>query len=120
MHLQTALLVKKYLSVVLPQHFPCPSAILFLLSVFESARKTLKSMLSPFSSHWPSPCSLVKASADNTTQEDSAMQHVQPMDPLTGHHLPVAPLSVTTIQPSPWERLWTRIKGTGRGETITE
>lgn len=48
------------------------------------------------------------------------MQHVYKMDPLTGHHLPVAPLSVTTIHPSPWERLLTRIKDTGRGETITE
>jgi hypothetical protein len=120
MHLQTALLVKKYLSVVLPQHFRCPSAILFFLSVFESARKTLKSILSPPSSHRPLPCSLVRASAYNTTKEDSAMQHVQKMDPLTGHQLPVAPLSVTTIHLSPWERLSTRIKETGRGETITE
>ena len=48
------------------------------------------------------------------------MQHVQQMDPLTGHQLPIAPLSVTTIQPSPWERLSTRIKETGRGETFTE
>ena len=48
------------------------------------------------------------------------MQHVQKMDPLTGHQLPVAPLSVTTIHPSPWERLSTRIKETRRGETITE
>ena len=48
------------------------------------------------------------------------MQHVQQMDPLTGHQLPIAPLSVTTIQPSPWERLLTWIKETGRGETITE
>ena len=48
------------------------------------------------------------------------MQHVQKMDPLPGHQLPVAPLSVTTIHPSPWERLSTRIKETGRGETITE
>ena len=48
------------------------------------------------------------------------MQHVYKMDPLTGHQLPVAPLSVTTIHPSPWERLSTRIKETGRGETITE
>ena len=48
------------------------------------------------------------------------MHHVQKMDSLTGHHLPVAPLSVTTIHPSPWQRLATRIKATARGETLTE
>jgi hypothetical protein len=48
------------------------------------------------------------------------MQHVQKMDPLPGHQLPVAPLSVTTIHPFPWERLSTRRKETGRGETLTE
>ena len=48
------------------------------------------------------------------------MQHVHKMDPWTGHQLPIAPLSVTTIHPSPWERLSTRIKEAGRGETLTE
>lgn len=48
------------------------------------------------------------------------MQHVQKMETLTGHQLPVTSLRVTTIQPSPWERLLTRMKETGMGETLTE
>ncbi|HEV8712877.1 MAG TPA: hypothetical protein VGX03_08630 [Candidatus Binatia bacterium] len=48
------------------------------------------------------------------------MQHVQNMETLTGHQLPVAPLSVTTIHPPRWERLSTRMKETGMGETIAE
>lgn len=48
------------------------------------------------------------------------MQHVQKMETLTGHQPPVAPLRVTTIHPSPWERLVTRIKDTAMRETITE
>lgn len=48
------------------------------------------------------------------------MQHAQKMEPLTGHQLPLAPLSVTTIQPSLWERLGTRIKDSAMRETITE
>jgi hypothetical protein len=48
------------------------------------------------------------------------MQHVQKINTLTEHQLPLAPLRVTTIQPSRWERLSTRMKETAMAETIAE
>ena len=48
------------------------------------------------------------------------MQHVQRIDPLTGQHAPLAPLRVTMVQPSSWQRLQTQMKETGTAETITE
>ena len=48
------------------------------------------------------------------------MQHVQNMETLTGHQLPVSPLSVTTMHLPRWEQLSTRIKETAMRETLTE
>ena len=48
------------------------------------------------------------------------MQTVQKINTLTEPQLPLAPLRVTTIHPSRWERLSTRMRETGMAETITE
>jgi hypothetical protein len=48
------------------------------------------------------------------------MQNVQKINTLTEHQLPLAPLRVTTIQLSRWERLSTRMKETAMAETIAE
>ena len=48
------------------------------------------------------------------------MQHVQKINPLAGQHTPLAPLRVTAVQPSAWQRIQTRMKETGVAETVTE
>jgi hypothetical protein len=48
------------------------------------------------------------------------MQHVQKINPLAGQHTPLAPLRVTTVQPSAWQRIQTQMKETGVAETVTE
>ncbi|MBM4257502.1 MAG: hypothetical protein FJ147_16600 [Deltaproteobacteria bacterium] len=48
------------------------------------------------------------------------MQHVQKIHSLTGQHTALAPLRVTTVQLSRWERMATRVKATGMMETVTE
>lgn len=48
------------------------------------------------------------------------MQNVQKINPLAGQHAPFAPLRITTVQPSWWQRIRTRMKETGVTETVTE
>jgi len=48
------------------------------------------------------------------------MQHVQKINPLAGQNTPLAPLRVTTVQPSAWQRIQTQMKETGMAETVTE
>ena len=48
------------------------------------------------------------------------MQHVQKINPLTGQSTPLAPLRVTTVQPSAWQRIQTQMKETGVAEAVTE
>ena len=48
------------------------------------------------------------------------MQHVQQIEPLAGQRSPLAPLRVTTVQPSTWQRIQMRMTETGMAETITE
>ncbi len=48
------------------------------------------------------------------------MQHVQQIETLTGQRSPVAPLRVTTVQPSLWQRIQTQMKETGMAETLAE
>jgi len=48
------------------------------------------------------------------------MQHVQQIEPLAGQRPSLAPLRVTTVQPSLRQRIQTRMKETGLAETMTE
>ena len=48
------------------------------------------------------------------------MQHIQQLNQLARQHTSLAPLRVTTIQPSRWERFSTRMKESGMVETLTE
>jgi hypothetical protein len=48
------------------------------------------------------------------------MQHVQKMQTLAEDQPHLAPLRVTTIHPSRWERLSTRTKESAMAETVTE
>jgi len=48
------------------------------------------------------------------------MQHVQKINPLSGQHAPLAPLRVTTVRPSWWQSIQTRMKETGMAETAAE
>jgi hypothetical protein len=48
------------------------------------------------------------------------MQYVQKINPLAGQPTPLAPLRVTTVRPSAWQRIQTRMEETGVAETVTE
>jgi len=48
------------------------------------------------------------------------VQNVQKINPLAGRHAPLAPLRITTVQPSWWQQIQTRMKETGVTETVTE
>ena len=48
------------------------------------------------------------------------MQHVQQIETLAGQRSPITPLRVTTVQPSLWQQIQTRMKESGMAETVTE
>jgi hypothetical protein len=48
------------------------------------------------------------------------MQYVQQIETLAGQHTPLAPLRVTTVQPSLRQQIQTRLKDTSLTETVTE
>ncbi|HJY83271.1 MAG TPA: hypothetical protein VKK81_19580 [Candidatus Binatia bacterium] len=48
------------------------------------------------------------------------MQHVQKLGPLTGQRPSVAPLRVTTVRPSVWERVRAWAERTLTSETVAE
>jgi hypothetical protein len=48
------------------------------------------------------------------------MQHVQKIEPLAGQKPPLAPLRVTTVRPSVWERTRAWAQRTFTEETVTE
>lgn len=48
------------------------------------------------------------------------MQHIQKIEPLMGQKSPVAPLRVTTVRPSPWERMRAWAAKTLSAETRAE
>jgi hypothetical protein len=48
------------------------------------------------------------------------MQNVQKLGALTGERPSVAPLRVTTVRPSGWERIRVAAERTGTSETVAE